>query len=509
MNNRGTRGALLQLAWISSLALLSACNGGLATDAGASTNDGENRSLAKPGLCTPDCNGKACGDDGCGGSCGSCAGAELCNGLGTCYDPNQCTPDCAGKECGDDGCGGGCGSCTAPATCGGAGVRNRCGDGTATTGLFLDGFFPIGSFIIYPPQTAMHVARGINTAVGIPDTSGEYTDRQWDDAMVAAGLKVIRRPIGNLVTDAAKPHLLAWAHPDEPDYCDHCSAPWIDYPLMQSIEADYATWKAAAPDMPVYINFGGSDILDGSPYSCNGPGDQSGPETDLDCYPRLIAAADWIVNDIYPIDGWLSDEAWRHDITDVGQVLDKLRGKPFKIDPTWSTKWTDKPLMGFVEASFFDDSTGGTRAATRHEVRAMIWDLIIHGARGIFYFPLVVNPGFMWDDMPAGVEAEVTLQDGIITQLAPVLQDVINPTTLSATMSSAQLEAGWRDTPSGKYFFVLNTRKAPVTGATIRLSGTGSATSAAAFGESRNEPITGGAITDDFGAYGLHIYLVN
>lgn len=28
-----------------------------------------------------------------------------------------CTPDCAGRQCGDDGCGGTCGSCTAPAIC--------------------------------------------------------------------------------------------------------------------------------------------------------------------------------------------------------------------------------------------------------------------------------------------------------------------------------------------------------------------------------------------------------
>jgi hypothetical protein len=38
-----------------------------------------------------------------------------------------CTPNCAGKTCGDDGCGGSCGSCTFPQTCGGGGIANACG----------------------------------------------------------------------------------------------------------------------------------------------------------------------------------------------------------------------------------------------------------------------------------------------------------------------------------------------------------------------------------------------
>jgi len=35
--------------------------------------------------CARDCTGKSCGDDGCGGTCGNCAGSETCYD-GTCYD---------------------------------------------------------------------------------------------------------------------------------------------------------------------------------------------------------------------------------------------------------------------------------------------------------------------------------------------------------------------------------------------------------------------------------------
>jgi hypothetical protein len=58
--------------------------------------------------CTPSCTGKACGDNGCGGLCGSCAFGESCDS-GTCT--KICVPDCTGKQCGPDGCGGSCGTC--------------------------------------------------------------------------------------------------------------------------------------------------------------------------------------------------------------------------------------------------------------------------------------------------------------------------------------------------------------------------------------------------------------
>ncbi len=46
------------------------------------------------------------------------------------HDPGSCTPDCAGKECGDDGCGGHCGSClTAGGTCTPAGLCQAPGAG--------------------------------------------------------------------------------------------------------------------------------------------------------------------------------------------------------------------------------------------------------------------------------------------------------------------------------------------------------------------------------------------
>ncbi len=67
--------------------------------------------------CTPDCEGKSCGPDGCGGTCGKCVGDKpYCGADQQCTA--TCTPKCGGAKCGDDGCGGTCGTCDDGFACG-------------------------------------------------------------------------------------------------------------------------------------------------------------------------------------------------------------------------------------------------------------------------------------------------------------------------------------------------------------------------------------------------------
>lgn len=37
--------------------------------------------------CTPSCSGRACGSDGCGGTCGTCSGTAMCTAAGQCETP--------------------------------------------------------------------------------------------------------------------------------------------------------------------------------------------------------------------------------------------------------------------------------------------------------------------------------------------------------------------------------------------------------------------------------------
>lgn len=134
--------------------------------------------------CVPQCAGKNCGDDGCGGSCGSCPSQYACqlgqcvpstalgetgdacssqadcqSGLcvdlveqslctqlcapgldcpagwvcsleivgSVCIPQGSCVPNCTQKECGDDGCGGTCGGCPQTQECKGGKCKTKAG----------------------------------------------------------------------------------------------------------------------------------------------------------------------------------------------------------------------------------------------------------------------------------------------------------------------------------------------------------------------------------------------
>ncbi len=87
-------------------------------------------------VCAPQCAGKQCGDNSCGGSCGAC------NSPAVCFNTTCCTPKCTGKVCGDNGCGGVCGTCGGTTTCiNGGCYQTGCSNGKClvTPGGFMMG----------------------------------------------------------------------------------------------------------------------------------------------------------------------------------------------------------------------------------------------------------------------------------------------------------------------------------------------------------------------------------
>ncbi len=101
--------------------------------------------------CTPDCDGKSCGSDGCDGSCGTCGGdtpicsnynCVECDDAGDCGDGNACTVDsCSGGVCGHsdlaDGsvCGSGhCCDGVCDVTVGNSGFVSGCRSGPSCVG---------------------------------------------------------------------------------------------------------------------------------------------------------------------------------------------------------------------------------------------------------------------------------------------------------------------------------------------------------------------------------------
>jgi hypothetical protein len=226
-------------------------------------------------------------------------------------------------------------------------------------------------------------SRGCNCAVCIPDNNDPAA---WIAAANAANLSQIRLPVGDLATDARNATLLAWMHADEPD-ANHIPA--------ATLAQNYQAYKAAAPNMPVMVTLSGGYVL----------GMQKGlSQSD---YVPYLAAADWVAGDFYPVTGWNRPDL----LGNVGLLVDRLA--------SWSG---GKPQIAFIECS----NQGlpwipGDRGPTAAEVRAEVWDAIIHGANGICYFPESYPAGggaFAYDGTPADVAAEMTSINSAIRSLA-------------------------------------------------------------------------------------------
>jgi hypothetical protein len=85
--------------------------------------------IAADCACFLACQERACGDDGCGNSCGTCPSGESCDVTGQCQPAGTCVPDCSGRTCGDDDCNGSCGSCNDGETCDASGQCSDSGSG--------------------------------------------------------------------------------------------------------------------------------------------------------------------------------------------------------------------------------------------------------------------------------------------------------------------------------------------------------------------------------------------
>ena len=338
----------------------------------------------------------------------------------------------------------------------------------------LSTVFPIGVDQQPTNLFATWKSRGVNTVVDVPQGNDPVA---WDQAALSAGLFEMREPSSSPASDVKVKNLIAWNQPDEPDGINS----QVPYATIQS---NYTSWRAAwqtanpsLPPPPVYINF--TSGLNQFDLKTN----ESGPAW----YEKYVAGADWITSDNYPVN--------EHDplsiiTTEVNNLRNIAGGKPVFVFLETTAYNTANPL---INANQFNGE---------------FWEAIIAGARGIWYFPLQVSPTFAFDTTPAAVAAQMTTDDALATQLAPVIQGPVNPGGISATVSSP-LIAGWRSAPSGKYFFILNLSANAVNNATVTLSGIGSAASAAVYGENRTIPISSSKITDNFTPYQVHIYQVN
>ena len=141
------------------------------------------------------------------------------------------------------------------------------------------------------------------------------------------------------------------------------------------------------------------------------------------------------------------------------------------------------------------------------QFRFEMWDAVIRGAKGIVYFPFSFTPGFKFDNTPPEIDAEMRKQHPRLLEIGPALLSNVDPPSIGMRLPDG-LEGTWRIYNGMKYFIVLNSTDQPLANQQIKLRGAGAATSATAASESRTVPISNSTITDSFGPYETHVYIV-
>jgi hypothetical protein len=325
----------------------------------------------------------------------------------------------------------------------------------------------------YPPAASMPVwkARGVNTVIGYEHESQKVSMDEWTDAAAGQGLFMIRQPRMKVEDDLNEPYLLAWMQIDEPDLKG------VGPPVLAE---RYGQWKKDAPKMPVFLSVSGGGVLF--------------RKTPRVTYQQYLESADWIANDFYPVTGW-NQPTW---IPRLGQAVDLCR-----------TISGGKPQFAFIETSSQQLAwmPRETRGVTPAELRAEIWEAVIHGVKGIVYFPQQFNP-FQYDATPSNVSVEMARQNRILAELAPILSLPANPKEIGVSVASP-LEAAWRKAAAGTiHLIILNPTAQALAAQVISIKGMGSVKQILLKEGDRSLTVSNQSFTDDFDPHQARIYTI-
>ena len=360
-------------------------------------------------------------------------------------------------------------------------------------------FFPIGVWQQPAYNFTKWKGRGINTLMELPEGQDLAA---WSNAAVGEDFYIVRRPDnGRRPTDAAavaaarkadltkyRSNLLAWTMPDEVDFNEVSAGDLL---------IDYRAMKAVDTKNPptVLMNFSGGTVL--------GLGTRDGDSVPDSRYQAYSKATDWVSNDFYPVTGW-----GRSDWIDYSKPVSDRRTPGKAIDKLRALSG-NKPQLAVIETS--DQNLAwvpGDHGVNRAQFRGQLWHSIIHGAKGIVYFPFQFRERFTFDATPADVAQEMTIQHARVQRLASVINAAPNPKALGFVAGSKKasrlLEVTWRRGRGADYFFVLN-----MSGTSMELPFdlTGVSGSGVIHGEDRTlRPTAEGTYKDTFAPWEMHVY---
>jgi len=212
---------------------------------------------------------------------------------------------------------------------------------------------------------------GVNVLLGHEPESGKVSKRQWEDAAAAAGFFFVSVPGEDLAAEAKQPYRLAWLQDDEPDLNRWRASEPADSPNNRNLipSGSYKGWtkpellaeryarcKAAAPAMPLLVNFNGRAITPEAYTHGNG-------------HKPYIAAADILCHDWYPYSWGYAHTGTRF----IALSIDRL------------ARWSGgKPQWAYYEGGWQKKTEG--RQLTPDELELQIETAVGCGASGVVCF---------------------------------------------------------------------------------------------------------------------------
>ncbi len=347
--------------------------------------------------------------------------------------------------------------------------------------------FPVAVWVQSPARAADYKAIGINLYVGL--WRGPTEDQLAD--LKRHGMHVVCSQNAVGLRHLDDPTIVAWMHGDEPDNAQSLGKGKGYGPPVPpaKVVADYERIKKADPSRPVLLNLG-QGVAWGR---WHGRGTRTNHPED---YPEYVKGCDIASFDIYPA---------AHDHPDVAGTLWLVADGVSRL-----RKWAGgrKPVWNCVECTHISNPDA---KATPAQVKAEVWMALVRGSRGLVYFahqfrPKFVEAGLLADKEMAAAVGAINRQ---IHDLAPVLNSPDVPDGVAATSSAAAaaVEAVAKRRDGATYVFAVGTRGGMAT-ATFTVPGLTGRAKAEVLGEGRTVEVRDGVFRDEFGAWGVHLYLI-
>ncbi len=188
-------------------------------------------------------------------------------------------------------------------------------------------------------------------------------------------------------------------------------------------------------------------------------------------------------------------------------VAQKLWYVPRGVDRLRQWAGPSKPVWTCIECTQINHPT---TKATPEQIKCEVWMAIIHGARGLIYFshtwqPRFVEAGLLADQRTAQAVRDINAQ---VTALASVIngQTLEGKIKVSTARKATQVDTMVKKTQDAIYVFAVDMQgKTAQADFQIKDFGTGRAE---VLGEGRSLKIRHGRFTDEFNAWGVHLYKI-